>query len=710
MLDLKKIFSKEGIVDPVISSPRFSPDGNRCTFLKGKEESPKVFDLWEVDLKTGKQHRLVDSSDLQDANAELSKEEKDRRERLRLFAMGIVSYQWSPNSKMILFPIAGRLYTWDAGTRLVKALNDKATNMMDPKFSAKSSFVTFTENQNVRKIDLATGEMRELTTEGHGNIKCGEAEFVVQEELSRYDGYWVSPDETTLAYEVYDESPVELVTRNEIFADRVDIIEQRYPYAGEANVTYKLVLKNLESGETVAAQIDTLDNYLARVTWSPDSKFVYAQVLNRLQNGLTLYKIDKDTGVSTAVLTESADPWVNINDIFRISSDGSTFIWGSERSDLRQVYLYDTNGKLLKQLTQTDTFIDSVVYWDNEELVYTAFTDMALNRKVFRKDLTSSETKVLAGDDGMNSVILNKSKTHYLIEQNDLTTPQKVSLVCLERNERFDVHSAACSVDGVDLNDMFDKPEYGSFKSKDGEVELNYRIIFPHNFDPSKSYPAIVHLYGGPHAQMVTKGWTGDRYLFQQYLASQGFLIISVDNRGSANRGLSFEGAVHEKMSEFEVQDQASAAEFLKARPYVDSSRFGVHGWSYGGYMTLMCMFRKADIFKVGVSGAPVTDWKLYDTCYTERYMSTPQLNPEGYEKASVFPYVDGLEGKLLLIHGMADDNVLFTNSTMLYSALHQAEKMFDVMVYPGEKHAIAGNVSKIHNYQSIANYFINNL
>lgn len=710
MLELKKIFSREGIVDPLISLPKFSPDGKRLTFLKGKADQPKVLDLWEVDLASGEQSCLVDSSELGGASSELSKEEKDRRERLRLFSMGIVSYQWAPNSEMILFPIAGKLYIWDAASKSVKSLNDKPTNMMDPKFSHNSSFITFTENQNVKKIDLATGDISDLTDEGAGDIKCGEAEFVVQEELSRYDGYWVSPDENQLAYEVYDESPVELVTRNEIFSDRVDIIEQRYPYAGKDNVKYKLVIKNLESGAKVTAQVDTEDNYLARLCWSPDSKFVYAQIVNRLQDTLTLNRIDASTGESKVILSEHSKPWVNVNDIFRLSADGESFIWGSERSDMRQVYLYNNEGELIKQLTDTDTFIDSVIHWDADELFYTAYTEMALNRKVFKLDLESGETSTVTDDEGISQVTLNADKGFYLVQQNDLTTPQKVSLLNVATGQSISVHTAKCNVDGTDLNDMFDKPEYGSFKSKDGKVDLNYRIIFPHNFDPSKKYPAIVHLYGGPHAQMVTKGWTGDRYLFQQFLASQGFLIISVDNRGSANRGLSFEGAVYKNMGDLEVEDQAAAAEFLMEKDYVDSDRIGVHGWSYGGYMTLMCMFKKSDIFKVGVSGAPVTDWKLYDTCYTERYMSTPQLNPEGYKKASVFPYVDGLEGKLLVIHGMADDNVLFTNSTMLYSALHEADKMFDVMVYPGEKHAIAGHVSKLHNYKTIANYFIENL
>lgn len=710
MLELKKIFSKEGIVDPLISSPKFSPDGKRLTFLKGKADQPKVLDLWEVDLASGKQSCLVDSSELDSASSELSKEEKDRRERLRLFSMGIVSYQWAPSSEMILFPIAGKLYLWDAASKSVKSLNNKPTNMMDPKFSQNSSFITFTENQNVKKIDLATGEILHLTDEGAGDIKCGEAEFVVQEELSRYDGYWVSPDEKQLAYEVYDEGPVELVTRNEIFSDRVDIIEQRYPYAGKDNVKYNLVIKNIESGAKITAQVDTEDNYLARLCWSPDSKFVYAQIVNRLQDTLTLNRIDASTGESKIILSENSKPWVNVNDIFRLSADGESFIWGSERSDMRQVYLYTSEGELIKQVTDTDTFIDSVIYWDNEELFYTAYTEMALNRKVFKLDLESGETSTVTNYEGISQVTLNADKGFYLIQQNDLTTPQKVSLLNATNGQSIAVHTAKCNVDGTDLNDMFDKPEYGSFKSKDGEVDLNYRIIFPHNFDPSKRYPAIVHLYGGPHAQMVTKGWTGDRYLFQQYLASQGFLIISVDNRGSANRGLSFEGAVYKNMGDLEVEDQAAAAEFLMKKDYVNSDRIGVHGWSYGGYMTLMCMFKKSDIFKVGVSGAPVTDWKLYDTCYTERYMSTPQLNPDGYKKASVFPYVDGLEGKLLVIHGMADDNVLFTNSTMLYSALHEADKMFDVMVYPGEKHAIAGHVSKHHNYKTIANYFIENL
>lgn len=709
MLDLKEIFGAEGLVEPLVSTVRFSPDGKRLTFLKGKVKSPKVLDLWEANLETGESNLLVDSESLTGGTEELSKEEKDRRERMRLFSSGIVSYQWSPCSSKILFPIAGRLYLWDSGNNKAIYLNSEPSNLMDPKFSNCGSFVLFVENQNVASINLETLEKKVLTTEGVNNIRCGEPEFVVQEELSRYEGYWLSPDSKVLAYEVYDESSVELVTRNEIFSDRVDIIEQRYPYAGKSNVSYQVNLVNLETGKVTATKLDTLDNYLARAKWSPDSSALYVQIINRRQDENRLIKVSQN-GECEEVITEKTSPWINVNNVFRFSKDGSKFLWGSERSDLCQVYEYSSDGKLLRQLTNSEGPISDVLYWDETELIVSAITKDALSKEVLKVDLGTLESIKLISRDGYNEVSVSSDKKHLVSIFNEIHIPQEVSILSLENGKETNLHKARCFISGKEIDSVLKKPDYGVLKSTDGKVDLNYRIFQPHDFDPSKKYPAIVHLYGGPHAQMVTKAWAGDRYLFQQYLASKGFVVISIDNRGSANRGLTFEGAIYKNMGDLEVEDQLAAATYLRSLSYVDGDRIGVHGWSYGGYMTLMCMFKAGDVFKVGVSGAPVTDWKLYDTCYTERYMSTPQDNESGYTKASVFPYVDGLKGKLMVIHGMADDNVLFTNSTMLYSALHKADKLFDIMVYPGEKHSVAGTVAKIHNYKTISEYFVNHL
>jgi dipeptidyl-peptidase-4 len=710
VLDLNKIFSAQGLVEPQVTGIKFSPDGKRLTFLKGKENAPKVYDLWEVKLDTLTQKMLVDSNDLTGGKEELSKEEKDRRERLRLFSSGIVSYEWSPSSESILFPVAGRLFLWESESDSIVSLNTEPTNLMDPKFSANGSYITYVEDQNVKYIKVSDKSVKSLTTEGKGDVRCGEAEFVVQEELSRFEGYWMSPNESILAFEKYDETPVEMVTRNEIFSDRVDIINQRYPYAGKDNVTYKIGFYHLETNETIYAKLDTDETYLARAHWNKSSSHLYIQQLNRLQSCVKLIRIDPKTGECETILEEESKPWININNIFRFSPDGSSFLWGSERNEFCHVFSYDLDGKLLKQLTSGDKQVVSINSYNENNLYFTAICDQGLNSAVYKLELDSlEETRLIEKDALSNAVVGNDQK--FMVEiYNDVNTPQQVNLVNLDNQNVSSIHKSRCLIDGKIISEVLEAPEYGSLKSLDGKVDLNYRMILPHDFDKSKKYPAIVHLYGGPHAQMVTNGWAGDRYLFQQYLASMGFVVISLDNRGSANRGLSFEGAIYKNMGDLEVEDQLVAANHLKSLDFVDEDRIGVHGWSYGGYMTLMCMFKKPDVFKVGVSGAPVTDWSLYDTCYTERYMSTPQLNPEGYKSSSVFPYVKNLEGKLLVIHGMADDNVLFTNSTMLYSALHKEEKMFDIMLYPGEKHAVAGQVSKVHNYRTIANYFVENL
>ena len=698
------------LVDPNVFGLKFSPDGKRLTFLKGKDNAPKIFDLWEVDLSTLDQKMLVDSQVLQQGMGGQSQAEKDRRERMRLFNDGILSYEWAPDSSSILFPISGDLFMWNAVEDRSKKLDLGFSGVMDAKFSKLGNFITYLENANVKCLHLETGEISELTSDGQGDVRCGEAEFVVQEELDRYEGYWLSPDEKTLAFEKYDQSSVELVTRNEIFSDRVDTIKQRYPFAGKKNVTYELGLCNVKTQQIIYADIATDDTYLARACWDKDGKYFYVQILDRLQTTVRLVRIDGATGKSKILLEEVSKPWININDLFMFSPDGQSFLWGSERDNFRHIYKYSLDGTQCKQLTSGEKQVLKINHLSDDKLFYTACCDKGLNTLIFCLDLKTMTEEVLSPKVGTTTAVIGPNSDFVVLSYSNIDTPQAVELVSLHDFEKKLLHSAHCRVDERLISDVFFPPVMGALKSSDTLEDLNYQIILPPDFDASKKYPAIVHVYGGPHAQMVTNSWGDTRYLFQRYLASLGFVIMCLDNRGSCNRGLRFEGAIHKKLGDLEVEDQAVAAQYLSSLEYVDEKRIGIHGWSYGGYMTLMCMFKKPELFKVGVSGAPVTDWALYDTCYTERYMSKPELNSEGYKQSSVFPYVKDLRGKLLIIHGMADDNVLYQNSTMLYSALQEAQKMFDIMVYPGEKHSVAGQVAKHHNFRTIANYFLENL
>lgn len=709
-MDFEKLFGSKSSVQSLVRDIAFSPDGKFVAFLKGQSDSPNTYDLWLFCVESSEPSLLLSSDQLSSVNQDSSKEEKDRRERLRLFTDGILSYQWSHDSRLILIPILGRLFLLDVISKKLKCIKEKSTNIMDPKFSGVSSYVTYVEDQNVMAYELNTERIRQLTTDGGGPVKCGEAEFVVQEELSRFEGYWLSNNEKILAYEKYDESAVELVSRNEIYADSTQTIQQRYPFSGKPNVDYCICFLNLETGVEVRGDFDCDDTYLARGVWHQDNHMFYVQILNRAQNELKLLRIDATTGESNVVLMESQNPWVNINDDFMFSEGGDQFIWGSEREDKKQLYLYDLDGTFKKALTRGENPVHSVVGWANGFLTFLEYSNNALDLFCKQLDLETGKIRVLCQKKGMNYTHQSKCGKYLMTNHSSTHKPQEVWFRDIRSKQQTLISESDCLVDNVCLDELVKRPEFGLIRTTDGAVQLNYKLILPPNFDKKHKYAAIIHVYGGPHAQMVNHQWQGERYLFQQYLASKGFIVFSVDNRGSANRGMAFEAGIYKQLGELELRDQVAGALFLGQKGYVDKSRIGVFGWSYGGYMTLNCMMRRPDLFKVGVSGAPVTDWSLYDTCYTERYMSTPALNSEGYLKSSIFPYVEHLEGKLLVVHGMADDNVLFTHSTKLFSELQRAGRMFDIMIYPGEKHAVSGKVAKKHNYKTIASFFMDNL
>lgn len=718
-LTLEAITGDAPLSGPTLMKPQIAPDGSRVTFLRGRDDDRNRLDLWEYHVASGQTRMLVDSSVALPGEETLSDEEKARRERQRIAGLsGIVDYQWSPDSKRLLFPLGGELYLYDlerGGADAVRKLTSGEGFATDPKISPRGGFVSFIRARDLWVIDLATGRQLRLTSDASDTVANGVAEFVADEEMDRHTGYWWAPDDSAIAFARIDESPVPLVRRYEVYADRTEVVEQRYPAAGEANVRIQLGVIAPRAGAR-PKWIDLgpdPDIYLARVDWRDPQRLTF-QRQSRDQQRLDLVEADLATGRQRILVTETADTWVPLHNSLRFLADGR-FIWSSERSGYQHLYLASEDGSRLEPITSGPWPVDELLAVDQARgLVYfsagaravegAAPDAAATQRHVHVVPLEGGRVRTLSREDGVHNASFARNASVYVDSWSSTTTPPQVVL-----------HDADGRLIANLLPNDLDDPahpyapyraahlptEFGTLTAADGTTPLHYSLIRPAGFDPSRKYPVVVHVYGGPAAQTVLDAWPGrSDAFFNQYLAQQGYVVFSLDNRGTPRRGRKFGGALYGRQGTVEVDDQRKGVEWLRAQPWVDGDRIGVHGWSNGGYMTLMLLARAPDDYACGIAGAPVTDWALYDTHYTERYMGLPDANPDGYAAARVLAHSANIRpGALLLVHGMADDNVLFSNSTALMSDLQARGTPFELMTYPGAKHGLRGS-DALHRYR----------
>ncbi|WP_245156426.1 S9 family peptidase [Agrilutibacter solisilvae] len=700
-LTLQAIAGDAPLSGPSLEKPRIAPDGSRVSFLRGKATNKNRLDLWAYDVASGQTTLLVDSDVVLPGEEVLSDEEKARRERQRTAALsGIVEYQWAPDGRSLLFPLGGELYLYDlarSGKDAVRQLTHGEGFATDPKISPKGGFVSFVRARNLWVIDLASGEQIQLTSDASDVIANGVAEFVADEEMDRHTGYWWAPDDSAIAFARIDESPVPVQKRYEVYPDRTEVVEQRYPAAGDHNVRVTLATIAPAKGAQ-PTWIDLgkqTDIYLARVDWR-DPQHLTFQRQSRNQRKLELVEANPATGAQRTLITETSRTWVPLHSNLRFLKDGR-WLWSSERSGFEHLYIVDAKGKATA-LTSGDWPVDKLLAVDEAagQVYFAAGKDSPLDVQVYRVPLAGGAIERLSRPDGKHDASFADNASIYVDSWSDPVTPPQLQLF---RNDGTPVATLLAN----DLDDpahpyapyrAAHRPlEFGTLTAADGRTPLHYSLLKPADFDPAKRYPVVVFVYGGPAAQTVTRSWPGrGDHWFNQYLAQQGYVVFSLDNRGTPRRGAAFGGALYGKQGTVEVADQLEGVKWLKAQPWVADDRIGVHGWSNGGYMTLMLLAQASDQYACGVAGAPVTDWGLYDTHYTERYMNLPAENVAGYRAGRVLEHIDGLTSRLLLIHGMADDNVLFSNSTGLISALQKRAQPFELMTYPGAKHGLKGN------------------
>jgi dipeptidyl-peptidase-4 len=718
-LPLERLFAAPDLSGPTLRGVKISPDGKLIAYLRAREDDKDRYDLWAYDVPAKRHRLLVDSRTLAGADRALSAEEEARRERQRTSAYsGIVEYSFAPDSRRLLIPLNGDLYVYDLARKpadAVKRLTTTDGYETDARFSPRSNFVSFVRDQNLFVIDLASGTERAVTREGGGLVSFGMAEFIAQEEMDRDTGYWWSPDERYIAMARVDEAPVTEVERFEIQATGARVVRQRYPATGSANARVDLFVADLAAGSRLQLDLGgNADIYLPHVDWFPDSRGIAVQRQSRDQKTLELMRFDAFTGRGRVLITEHSDSWVPLNLELTFLNGKQQFIWASSRDGFQHLYLYDNDGNLIRPLTPgeftvTDESPEAAIRAVDERarrVYFTANLPSPVERQLYwvSLDAPSRPQRVTTGT-GWHSIAMSMDARVFVDTYSNVDTPRSVTLrrsngVALTEllpNKLDAAHPYAPYLD------EHVHAQFGTIAAADGQL-MQYKLLKPRVLQPGKRYPVLIDVYGGPGVQRVTNAWGN---LFHQYLVQHGYVVFALDNRGTGMRGTRFETALGMRMGGIEVKDQLAGVAFLRTLPFVDSQRVGIFGWSYGGYMTLMCLMQAPDVFAAGVAGAPVTDWALYDTHYTERYLSTPQLNPEGYAASNVLTYAGRLNRPLLLVHGMADDNVLFAHSTALMKKLQDLQKPFDLMTYPGGKHGlIRQNVTGWHAHANMVRFF----
>ncbi|MGA8710243.1 MAG: DPP IV N-terminal domain-containing protein, partial [Thermoplasmata archaeon] len=610
-------------------------------------------------------------------------------------------------------------YKADARTGEVARLKTGGPGATDARTSPMGRYASFVRDQNLYVIDFDDGQERAMTTEGRGTISFGVAEFVAQEEMGRYTGYWWAPGDDAIAYTRTDEGPVEIVSRLDIGAEGAKVSLQRYPRAGTANALVSLYVRRMTE-DRLPVQVDlgtAADAYLARVHWSAGGRDLYVERESRDQKRLDLLRVDPATGDSVVILSETRSPWVMLNNDFHALKNGD-FIWASERSGSNQLYLYHGDGTLVRPITAGNAPVargalgagaeaPGVVGVDEEKgvIYFMAARETPIERQLYAVSYRAPAQPVaVTQGHGWWTAVMPKSATVFVGYYSDPGTPPQAALYRADgqRLRWVEENALEASHSYAPYAGRYPLPEFGTLKSPDGQ-DLHYLLQKPVNFDPSRRYPVIVLVYGGPAAQLVMRAWQDVR---EKLFLEAGFLVFRLDNRGSPNRDSAFEGAIAGRLGSVEVDDQVVGLDWLRSLPFVRADKIGVFGWSYGGYMALRLLTDPRALLAAGAAGAPVTDWRQYDTHYTERYMGDPTSNAAAYDASAVIPRLGALSGRLLLIHGMADDNVPFANSIAVMAALQAQGTPFDLMLYPGERHGIQGVGRQLQLWRTLLGFF----
>lgn len=689
----------------------FSADDAQVFFLAGAADDPNQ-QLYMLDCATGGRHVAVTPPGGGTQEATLSPEEELRRQRQRMLATGLTHYALHPATGRMLVPLHGSLYVQDGLDAPLRLILDAtgASPAQNAAFSANGDQVAYVQDDEVWVIPSDGGDARQITHGAQANgVTHGLAEYVAQEELGRETGFWWSQDGAHIAFTEVDERHIPHFHIMHAGKDTIAYESHRYPFAGEANARVRLGVVSVAGGDPVWMDLEYgEDIYLARIFWWPNGD-LGAEILNRPQTRLDLVRFAITTGQRTTVLTETSDHWVTMRTKHRhVLADGS-LVWASERSGFNHLYYYTfpaEGAPTVLALTEGAWVVDGIAGVDEARgiVYFLGNRENPTEQHLYAVPLAGGEIRRVTTQPGMHSATLDHRGELFVDVHHSLTQPPIVTLRRLADDSL--VQPIFTPSDPRLEAFHLTPPEMVTLPNRDGTT-LYGAIYRPpqERFGPGP-YPTIVEVYGGPGPQTVQNAWPLTAALRTHYLRDLGYLVFRLDNRGSARRGLAFESALHRRMGSIEVLDQVDGVRWLVAQGLADPARVGVIGWSYGGYMALMCLAQAPEVFRVGVSGAPVTSWDGYDTAYTERYMSTPQDNPTGYAQGSVLGRVANIRGKLLVIHGMLDENVHFRHTARLINALIAARVPYDLLAFPDERHMPRREPDRVYLHERTIGFF----
>jgi dipeptidyl-peptidase-4 len=669
----------------------WAPDGK--TFLVRQGRSLSIYDPATKTSKPLLSTEEIDGAALASPSEDGPVDWVNRRARTG----GMV---WATGN-LLLYPSGGDLFLIHVDTGKWEQLTKTPAAEVDAKLSPDGKLVAFRRGWDLYTLDIATKKETRLTTGGSETLHNGSLDWVYPEELDLGTAFWWSPDSKSVAYLQFDMSREPLFPHEDMLRPRALYEPQRYPQAGENNADLHLGVVPAAGGPTRWLDVgDTRNSYLiARAGWMPNSRAVYALRMNRVQNKLEMLALDVESGEQTTVFRESDPHWINLGGDVRFLADGKRFLWTSERNGYRHIFLYSTDGKDVKQLTKGDWEVSAINAVDDAagRIFYTSSEPSHLERHLYSINLSGQDKRALTPAAGTHSISMGAGGAYFLDTFSSLTSPSRTTLHAGDGKE-LGVYREA---DRTQMEQYEILPtEIVKFNAPDGTV-LYGRLIKPAGFTPGKKYPVVVSVYGGPGVGLpVRNSWQG--VSLDQVLAQKGYVIWQCENRGGMGRGHGFETAISRKLGVAELADQVAGVKHLISLGFADPARIGIHGWSYGGFMTLNAMLNAPDVFHAGFAGAPVTNWLNYDTIYTERYMGLPKENPDGYRDTALPARAANLTGKLMVVHNFEDDNVLFQNTLQMTNALQLAGKQFEMMLYPQKSHGVSGAASRQMNQMMI--------
>jgi len=667
-----------------ISNLNWMDKGDYYTYAKDNA-------IYVVSAKRGTEKLLIDLDVL---NGDLHRNKIDSVKRIPA-----IKFSDKDNCK---FRLKNNYYSYRLSTNEITLLNSVDKKAENKTSNDANNSIAYTKDNNL--FVAVDGKEIQITNDENPGIVNGQS--VHRNEFGINGGIFWSPGGNKIAFYRMDETMVEDYPIVDITTDIATVDNIKYPMIGRTSHHVTLGIYDIETAQTVFINTgEPLDQYLTTVTWDPDGKYIYISLLNRDQNHLRLNKYDVQTGDFVKTLFEEKDDkYVEPETpLYFNPNNPKQFVWMSERDGFMHMYLYDTDGKLIKQLTKGDWLVTQFKGFygkKSDEIYFMSTKDGYLQNNLYSVDINNLDITRITPEHGTHNVIISKDGKYIIDAYSNTESSRKYILVDAKGKYLRTLKEP---------NNILDEYNLGETKLIDLTAEdgtpLQARIILPPDFDENKKYPVFLYVYGGPHAQLITDSWLSGAGLFLNYMATKGYIVFTLDNRGSANRGRDFEQAIFRNCGSVEVDDQMVGVDYLKSLPYVDSTRLGVDGWSYGGFMTISLMLDHPGVFKVACAGGPVIDWKYYEVMYGERYMDTPETNPEGFKNSSLLNKVDSLQGHLLIIHGTSDPTVVWQNSLQFIKKCVDKNKLVDYFVYPGHEHNVRGK-DRVHLYRKIERYF----